>query len=198
MQFGGNARVYTADGQKVGRITRVVLNPTTKQITHLVVRLGKFITVDKLIPLLMFRSATSDRVTLCGNVGNLDTLPDFSEAEVPQQELVSVPVPLDGELVAYQLTIVPANSARYGTGTIPQNTIALKEGALVVGEGETIGNVESLVVNPKTNCATHAVIGRNAGSKGRKPVPMSWLQIIDENEVHLSVTPEIFERLPVY
>lgn len=196
MQFGGNARVYTADGHKVGRITRVVLNPTTKQITHLVVRLGVFITVDKLIPLSMFRSATSERVTLCGNIGNLETLPDYSETEIPQQELVSVPVPLGGELVAYQLTIVPAQAVRYPVGRIPKDTIALKEGALVVGEGETIGNLESFVVNPKTNCVSHAVIGQTIDSK-RKPVPMSWLKIIDEGEVHLSVTPAAFERLPV-
>jgi len=200
MQFRGSARVYTADDRKVGRIVRVVLNPITKQITHIVVRVGVIITVDKLIPLSMFRSATCDRVTLCGSVGNLKTLPDYSEAGIPEQELVSVPVDLGGELYVYQLTTTPVDGAsRYDKGSIPKDTIALKEGALVLDDdGGTIGNVESLVANPRTGCVTHAVISQNTELKGRKPVPMSWLKIIGADEVHLSVNPAAFERLPLY
>jgi sporulation protein YlmC with PRC-barrel domain len=200
MQFRGSARVYTADDRKVGRIMRVVLNPITKQITHIVVRLGVILTVDKLIPLSMFRSATCERVTLCGHVGNLESLPDYTEsAEVPQLEMVSVPIPLGGELFAYQLTSVPVSTVGYTKGAIPKGTIALKEGTVVVGDnGETIGYIESLVVNPRTGCVTHAAIWQNSELKERKPVPISWLEIIDEDEVYLRVNPAAFERLPLY
>ena len=40
MQFKENARVITAGGQKVGRIDRVVLDPKSKELTHLVVKKG--------------------------------------------------------------------------------------------------------------------------------------------------------------
>lgn len=200
MQFRGSAWVYTADDLKVGRITRIVLNPTTKQITHIVVRLGVFIITDKLIPLSMFRSATCERVTLCGHVGSLEALPDYSETEIPQYELVSVPIDLGDELFAYRLNRVPVDGAAQSTkGAIPKDTIALNDGALVIGDdGKAIGNVDSLVVNPRTGCVTHIVIWQNADLKGRKPVPISWLKISSADEVHLFVNSAAFEHLPIY
>ena len=40
MQFKENTHVYTAGGQDVGKIKRVVVDPNTKDLTHLVVQKG--------------------------------------------------------------------------------------------------------------------------------------------------------------
>jgi sporulation protein YlmC with PRC-barrel domain len=40
MQFKGGADVLTASNDTVGKVDRVVLDPRTKQVTHLVVRKG--------------------------------------------------------------------------------------------------------------------------------------------------------------
>ena len=40
MQFKQGATVSTYDGKNVGHVDRVVLNPKTKEVTHIVVRKG--------------------------------------------------------------------------------------------------------------------------------------------------------------
>jgi sporulation protein YlmC with PRC-barrel domain len=37
MQFKNNAEVFTSNGQEVGRINRVVLDPVTKEVTHVII-----------------------------------------------------------------------------------------------------------------------------------------------------------------
>jgi len=40
MQFNENAEVFTSTGEKVGRIDRVVIDPKSDELTHLVVKKG--------------------------------------------------------------------------------------------------------------------------------------------------------------
>ena len=79
MQFKDGTSVYTFDGQDVGRVDRVVLNPKTKEVTHLVVRKGLLFAEDKIIPLHLIATATEDRVSLREGAGELDDLPPFEE-----------------------------------------------------------------------------------------------------------------------
>lgn len=47
MQFKDGANVYTADGHTVGSIDRVVIDPRTNEVTHVVVRRRLFFTEDQ-------------------------------------------------------------------------------------------------------------------------------------------------------
>jgi uncharacterized protein YrrD len=79
MKIKDGASVYTADGQGVGRIDRVVLDPRTNEITHLVVREGWLFTEDKVVPVSLVDDAKEARVLLRADVENLDELPMFEE-----------------------------------------------------------------------------------------------------------------------
>lgn len=80
MQFTEGAKVFTADGERVGAIDRVVLKPDTKEVTHLVVQKGFLFTEDKVVPMSLVGPATEDRVTLREDAGDLQALPDFEES----------------------------------------------------------------------------------------------------------------------
>jgi sporulation protein YlmC with PRC-barrel domain len=79
MQFTENATVYTADGQEVGAIDRVVIDPETKEVSHVVVRKGWLFTEDKVVPTTLIDQASADQVRLRADAGKLDDLPDFEE-----------------------------------------------------------------------------------------------------------------------
>lgn len=79
MQFRENAKVYTADGQEVGSIDRVVIDPETMQVSHLVVRKGWLFTEDKVVPTSMVERTTADEVRLRVGADKLDDLPEFEE-----------------------------------------------------------------------------------------------------------------------
>ncbi|HEY3474542.1 MAG TPA: PRC-barrel domain-containing protein [Anaerolineales bacterium] len=82
---------------------------------------------------------------------------------------------------------------------IPEDTISLKEGTDVISsDGEHVGDVERLLVDPGSNKATHFVISQGVFFKDRKLVPAHWVRSVGEHDVHLSVTARLLEQLPSY
>ncbi len=82
---------------------------------------------------------------------------------------------------------------------IPEDTIQVKEGTdIMSADGEHIGDVERLLVDPDSNRLTHFVISQGVFFKDRKLVPAHWVRSVDEDKVHLSVTSELLEHVPSY
>lgn len=221
MQFKAGTAVYSADGEDVGRIERAVINPHTREVTHLVVRQGFLFTEDKVIPVDLIASATEDRVVLIQTEDSLQDLPPFEETHyVPldEDELGREPVyPLAG-YAAPLYGYPPVGTSWWGYGgylgyraypeidtiatterNIPDDTVPLKEGARVVSAGgDHVGNVEQVIADAGSGRATHIVIAQGLLFKARKLVPTSWIRSIDEDEVRLSVGSRQLERLPDY
>jgi uncharacterized protein YrrD len=82
---------------------------------------------------------------------------------------------------------------------IPEGTIALEEGAKVVSKDDRyVGNIEQVIVDEQDNRVTHFVINAGTFFKERKLIPVLWISNIDENEVRLSSTSKVLNRLPAY
>lgn len=78
MQFQKNAKVLTAQGQPVGKLERVVLNPESKVVTHIVISRGSFFKKEaKVLPVDLIAKTTRSRITLCDGADELNSLPDF-------------------------------------------------------------------------------------------------------------------------
>lgn len=78
MQFKQGTHVYTTDGKDVGAIDRVVLDPRTDEVTHVVVRRGWLFTEDKVVPIDLIDQAVAEQVQLRSDVRDLDQLPEFT------------------------------------------------------------------------------------------------------------------------
>lgn len=86
MQYKENAEVVTSDGRKVGEIERVVIEPKSKEVTHLVVRKGFIFTSDKVVPVDRIDRAAGDQVVLKG-AETAEDFPDFIEIDyIPVEE----------------------------------------------------------------------------------------------------------------
>jgi uncharacterized protein YrrD len=81
MQFIEEADVVTADGRKVGQVDRVVMDPKTLVVTHLVVRKGFLFSRDKIVPIDQVDGVREDRIELGKGIENSDELPDFEETQ---------------------------------------------------------------------------------------------------------------------
>ncbi len=212
MQFKENAEVVTWDGDKVGRIDRVVIDPRTSEVTDLVVKKGLLFTEDKVIPIDRIDSATEDRVVLKEGSGNLEDFSDFQESHY---------VPVDQADPAEQAGLIRPMAWYYpfpGEGwwgaypgygrppfvvttekNIPSGTVPIKEGSKVLGsDGEHVGDVERIYTEPTENRVTHLVIVRGLLSRERKLVPTAWVEEVAEEEIRLSVTKAFIDRLPDY
>ena len=214
MQFKENANVYTLDDNKVGEVERIVLNPQTKEITHLVVRKGFLFTEDKVVPIDMVSSTAEDRITL-NKTGGLDSLPDFEEEQYVRVSSVDPAYPHKRGYVRPDYWYPAPGFAWWGTQpyplgarpgyvveswrNIPEGTVALKEGAEVItADDEHVGDVERIFVNPQEQRATHLLISQGWILKEKKIVPTTWIDQVREDKVYLSVSSDFIERLPEY
>jgi uncharacterized protein YrrD len=214
MELKEGTDVFTASGEQVGKINRFVLDPETNEVTHIVVQKGWLLPEDKLVPIEMIHTATEKRVVLDETVRDLDQLPPFEETHY-------VEITEDTQRTgASNYRYMPAyywypptgyigypgfGSAYHGwlptetTRNIPSDTVPLEEGANVISsEGEHVGDVERLVVDPESHKATHFIISEGLLFKERRLVPAHWVRSIEEEKVHLRVPTRLLERLPVY
>ena len=217
MQFKDGASVYTAGGDQVGDINRVVLDPKTKVVTHIVVRKGFLFKQDKVVPIDLIAFTAEDQVVLREDARDLEILPDFEEdhyivldeAELARTEARSdFPTPLYSYLPFYNAaqgaprahpTPHPEPYIIHPERNIPEGTVALEEGARVISaDGEQVGDVEDVLTDPQADRATHFVVSEGLLLKERKLVPAVWVDRVYEDEVHLAVGSTMFEMLREY
>jgi uncharacterized protein YrrD len=217
MQFKQGANVSTYDGKNVGSVDRVVLNPKTKEVTDIVVRKGILFNEDKIIPLDLVASATEDKVTLRRDAADLDKLPPFEEVHyIPLDKSEATTAdypagwampfywyqPLVGSMSYPEYAPAYVNQQPYRTQTqqnIPEDTIALKEGARVISEDDQyVGNVKRVFTKSDTDRASHFLISEGVIFKDHKLVPTSWIHDIQEDEVHLNVNAATLKNLPEF
>jgi uncharacterized protein YrrD len=208
MQFKQGVRVYTSNNQTVGMVDRVVIDPLTKEVSHIVVRKGNLFSEDKVIPISLIANAIEDRVTLQEDGINFQALQPFEEIhyipvvanedEEPDTDNPRYVVPLypyqslGSTSVNYAVTPYTTEIERH----IPDNTVALKEGAHVISaDDKPIGKVERLFVDPRNHHATYLVVSHGLFFKERKLVPTTWIKSVSDDKVQLSVKAHILDTL---
>jgi sporulation protein YlmC with PRC-barrel domain len=102
LNFRKNATVLTSDGQQIGHIRRVVLDPKTKRVTHIVIRKGLLFHDDRLAPIQMVAEATEDTIRLNEYLGEVQSLPKFDKQQYialgdePFDDDETEPFPVEG------------------------------------------------------------------------------------------------------
>ncbi|MFN2170910.1 MAG: PRC-barrel domain-containing protein [Candidatus Promineifilaceae bacterium] len=216
MQFKDGTSVYTSDGERVGSIERVVIEPRSKEVTHLIVEKGFLFKEDKVVPMSLVGPATEDRVTLRKGAGDLEKLPDFEESYFISTEVEAAArppkqmMPGIGSIYWYPPVGSKRNSGIFGSGTaapyieetiqnIPQNTVALKEGARVITlDKKHVGDIEEIFTDVAEDKVTHILISQGVFLKEKKLIPITWISNIKEGEVSLLISSQLVENLPEY
>jgi uncharacterized protein YrrD len=211
MQIKQDTKVLTADGKDIGHVDRVVMDPATREITHLVVRQGWLFTEDKVLPFGWIDRADENEIRLRPDSTNLDDLPPFEETHyVPEREA-------DPALPQQPVSEVrPYFHYPYGVGVpgalypdpgyvsqtqrnVPPDTVALKEGARVIAsDGSHVGDVAQIISHAETGRATHFVISKGLLLKAHKLIPNQWIRDVMEDEVRLAVSADVVNRLRDY
>ncbi len=217
MEFKQGTKVYTYDGKDVGSVDRVVLNPKTKEVTHIVVRKGFLFSEDKIVPLSLVASATDESVKLRQDAGKLNDLPPFEETHYvglneEETRTAAYPAGLAAPFYWYAPTGGWMGYPDYGdsyaypppypsetTQNIPDNTVALREGADVISaDGKHVGSVKRIFTKSGSDRATHFLISEGLFFKEQKLVPIGWISDVQEDEVHLNVGAKLLNEVPEF
>lgn len=213
MKLTRDAEVFSSAGEKVGTLERVVLDPQTMEVTFLVIKEGVLFTVDKLVPIQYLDRQEGRRITLSKTAEELGDLPPYDEsayvgydrrdyteeADVESTDAVYwyPPIRTDWWTIGGEVLVSPKPRFVKKADILPQDVVALDEGARVIaGDGNEIGAVEQVIVEPEELRATHIVVGRGLIAKEYKLLPTSWIRDVTGGEVHLSIHTDFFERLP--
>ena len=210
LQFKNKAEVSLEDGTAVGRVDRVVLDPRTREVTDIVVRKGVLFTTDRVVPVDWITSATDEGVTLrVWDERDMEALPEFeTEAyvQVADDDQPYMSQPPASRLLMYPLGLSGARAPVYWTNlyaktktrNIPADTVALKEGAQVkTRDGEHVGDVEEVLTDAGTDRVTGLIISQGLIFKDKRRVPITWVDRIESDAVHLLVGQRQLEALVV-
>jgi uncharacterized protein YrrD len=215
MELKEGTQVMTPGGEELGRINRFVLDPSTNELTHIVVQKGWLLPEDKVIPFDQIGSATDERVVLKQEIDDFDQLPPFEETHYINAEdgdIYPAGDPSYRLLPAYywypphDYTGYPAYGLPYPAWprveterNIPDNTTPVKMGSDVISSDDKhVGDVERIFAASDSNKATHFLISDGLLFKERKLVPTHWVKSVTEDRVYLSIPARLLEKLPAY
>jgi uncharacterized protein YrrD len=205
------AHVVTAEGDDLGTVREFVVEPSSRDFTHLLVEKGVFFTDDRIVPIETIDRVEDDEVILREDVDPA-TLPRFvrehytaldeetrNRLDVPASYMWRYPTAYAGHFPVYPAYPLPSD-APTGSVTEPEtsDTIADNE---VIGprtpvlslEGEKVGTVSEVQVD-EAGHLSHLVVDLGFLSD-EKVLPAHWIETIDSNGVQLAVSNIAVESL---
>lgn len=213
MRYVKGSEVFNATGEKVGTVSRVVIDAKTKDVTDLVIERGGILEKEeKVIPIGLVNVENEERIVLRETNQTVEDFADYETTHYVPVEQEGVPyenvetnywyppVGFQMQMSRGGLVSSPVPDQIPVTETsIPEGRVAIAEGGQVVSaDDQHIGNVEQVITDNEGNTVTHFVIGKGFLLKEHKLVPADWVTGMKDDQVRLSVDATLFDRLPDY
>jgi sporulation protein YlmC with PRC-barrel domain len=188
MEFAIGATASCSDGV-CGEVSRMIVDPATRSVTHLVIEPKHRRQPGRLVPLDLVGTTTGEIRLRC-TIAEFDQLDPAEETEL-----------LEGAGGTGALGMSAPMGISHAARTDVQDVVPLYE--TEVGRGEPvhaldgeIGQVEGFLVDPGDHRVTHVLL-REGHLWGRKEVaiPMSAVTGV-ENGIRLNMTKKQIEDLP--
>ncbi len=189
-----DAEVLCADGA-YGRSTRIILNPTTEQITHLVVR-ETTSGIERMVPLEMVMETTPTLIRLNGSQSELGALPPVTITEYLRPMLPFDQYDVE-QYVMWPYAAFGLNHLVLEHDMIPPSEFAVRRGARVEATDGLVGRVSEFVVVPGSGQISHLVLEEGPfWSKKDVTIPVGQIDHIEEDTVYLRLNKRTIAALP--
>lgn len=210
MQVDLGMTVYASDGEKVGSVNKIVLDPESKTIGKFIVDGGAFSGSHKLVDINMVTGAVDDGLRIDIPKSEFNDLPDFVQERfvvAEQEQVTDYPfiTPNAGGAGSF-LFAAPGAAHGYGGRTdslfAPVNPVApvvetrsnlrdvdvvISEGTDVVGsDGEKVGTVGKVVFNDDGSLAGF-IVSKGLIFKNDVRVPIDWVTETGNDRIVLNV-----------
>lgn len=183
-EFAMGATASCVDGPG-GKVSRVIIDPATEMVTHLVIEPKHRLGVDRLVPLALVDTTGGDIRLRC-TVEEFGSLEPAQETELVDDVLggLNAPMGVTSPMPVILEDVVPLGEADVERGD-----------AVHCLDGE-IGRVQGVLVDPENHRVTHVLL-EEGHLWGRKKIsiPVSAVTGV-ENGIRLSLTKKQVEDLP--
>jgi sporulation protein YlmC with PRC-barrel domain len=188
--------------ETLGELTRVVVDPIARKITHLVVEPKRRHRTGRLVPVGLVATTTEDAIKLSCSASDFSALAQADETHFiqgadaewnyQQSQVLTLPYYTLG---AYP-GMVGAGPVAVTSDVIPYGEIEICRGDQVHATDGAIGRVQGLVVAPGDHSVTHILLEEgHLWGKKRVAIPIDSVQRVDE-DVRTRLTKEEIKALP--
>jgi sporulation protein YlmC with PRC-barrel domain len=187
-----NVNVFCSD-DRGGVSTYVILNPTTEQATHLVVKEKEFPHTERLVPIDLISETTPHQIQLRCTKHQLAKMKQFIETEFVRRETPSYMDPF----MWWPYAIPESEIVTVEHERIPAGELAVHRGTRVEATDGHAGRVDEFLIDPTNEHITHLVL-REGHLWGQKDVtiPISAIDHIEDDTVYLKFNKRSIEDLP--
>lgn len=192
-----NVEVSCTDGA-CGKSTKVILNPVTERVTHVVVSEREFPHTEFMVPLELLAETSSSSIRLRCTTAELRELDHFVDLEyLPGQESYMNYGINDFMLWPYAGLADPVPPVYLENEHVPPGELAVGRHARVEASDGHVGQVDEFVLERESGHITHLVL-RKGHFWGQKDVtiPVGAIDHIDDEAVHLKLDKRAVEALP--
>jgi uncharacterized protein YrrD len=192
MDIAANAKVYCKDGF-YGYVTYVILNPITKEVTHLVAQEDVITYPERLVPIEQVVSSSPTQIVLRCTKPELRKLPNFTKMEFLQSD---VPSYMLTSHLMWPYIVSHAEMKAVETRNIPPDELAVRRGAAIEALDGPLGHLDKFVVDRSTGHVTDLVV-REGHLWGQREmtIPIAEIDHIQENTVYLKLSKSDAEKL---
>ena len=182
MQFNQGASLVTLDGKGAGHIDRVVIDPTTKEITHLVIQRGLLQRQEKVVQIISVTSGSNGQLTVHVRSEDLEFLPAYEEEQyilVDQGQVAKRP------RWSLYTRLIPAASldcqlwpplCRGNSGEYSREYRSVEgRGRVIACDEKEVGHVEQVLMSTPTDQVTHFVIAKGFLVRENRLIPIGWV-----------------------
>jgi hypothetical protein len=193
-----DAAVECTDGP-CGRSTYVILNPVTRDVTHLVVKEKDLLHIERLVPISMIKESTPKTIQLRCSQDELGRQEHFIETHFVPVDPAYTGGMYEGcqGRMMWPYVIPEDATAPLEEEHLPPGELAIRRGAQVHATDGKVGQVDEFLVQPEDGHITHLVL-REGHLWGQKDVtiPVSAIGRIQEGGVFLKLDKASIEALP--
>jgi len=193
MEVNIDAQVTSSAGKKVGRLHGIVVDPGARVVSHVVVRHGRLVPCDRIIPFEDIARCSDDIVELAADVDprdcptvddvQLEPAIDPPTAESPSDDparqnlRAAIWYPLYGSVARVQplRRVVRCN--------LPERSEELQSSSPITSGDRDVGRVGGVVAS-NSGVITHLLVSAEARPEGRR-VPIGRVEDISEDGVAL-------------
>lgn len=194
--------IHDADGAAVGRIHRLVIDPSGRRVTHVVIQKGHLLTTDVVAPVEVLTQDPSGGVQLRPGVAT-DELPAFEEAHyvaLDEKALEGMERPR-GTAIAWAfpaspiggMPVYPSMDTEYERN-VPSGSTIVDTGTTVRSlDGEELGSIAEVGVTDDGRL-NHVTVDPG-WFKDPTVIPAHWMIEQHDDEVRLAFTSRSLEMI---
>ena len=173
----------TGTDEPIGRLTGLVCDPTTNEITHLVVNADDVPGSERLVPIDRLADADEHRLTLAMSRHQFFSLKTLETVRLlPGDAANEADWLLPSQLADHAMTFALHER-------IPKSDLALRRGTKVVDRrGHKLGHIHSFVIDPGSHDVTHVTLQRgHLFGHQDVTIPLTDIEVMTEDAIHLRV-----------